>query len=173
MSRPPESEESARLRAELVRAVARACPRWLMDCADDIVQAAMMRVMDVLARREGDAELSPFYLRRAAYTAVVDEIRRLRRRREVPLEQDSELQLSAPGLNPEQHTAGRELGEVIRVCLGELIPGRRRAVTLHLLGHSVPEAAAILRTPSKQAENLIYRGMADLRRCLTEKGVRR
>ena len=129
-------------REDIARAVRRACPRWLADRADDIAQTALMRVMDVLERREGERDLSPFYLKKAAYSAVVDEIRRLRRRREVPLEQDPELPLRAPAPTPSGGPPARELGKAIRDCLGGLLAARRRAVTLHLLGHSVPEVAS-------------------------------
>jgi RNA polymerase sigma-70 factor (ECF subfamily) len=49
---------------------------------------------------------------------------------------------------------------------------RRLAVTLHLQGHTVPEAARILDWAAKQTENLVYRGLADLRACLMAKGIR-
>ena len=41
---------------------------------------------------------------------------------------------------------------------------------LHLQGHSVPDAARLLGWPAKRTENLVYRGLADLRRCLIAKG---
>jgi RNA polymerase sigma-70 factor (ECF subfamily) len=44
-------------------------------------------------------------------------------------------------------------------------------VTLHLQGYSVAEAAALLAFGLKQTENLVYRGLADLRRCLAAKGL--
>jgi RNA polymerase sigma-70 factor (ECF subfamily) len=49
---------------------------------------------------------------------------------------------------------------------------RRLAVTLYLQGHTVAEAASILEWPFKRTENLIYRGLADLRACLRCKGLR-
>jgi RNA polymerase sigma-70 factor (ECF subfamily) len=45
-------------------------------------------------------------------------------------------------------------------------------VTLHLHGHSLVEAARILDWAAKQTENLVYRGLADLRKCLLAKGIR-
>jgi RNA polymerase sigma-70 factor (ECF subfamily) len=45
-------------------------------------------------------------------------------------------------------------------------------VTLYLQGHSVPDAARILDWPAKRTENLVYRGLADLRACLSNKGLR-
>ena len=47
---------------------------------------------------------------------------------------------------------------------------RRLAVTLYLQGHTVPEAARILGWAAKRTENLVYRGLADLRQCLLGKG---
>jgi RNA polymerase sigma-70 factor (ECF subfamily) len=49
---------------------------------------------------------------------------------------------------------------------------RRLAVTLYLHGHSVPDAARILDWSAKRTENLVYRGLADLRECLLSKGLR-
>ena len=49
---------------------------------------------------------------------------------------------------------------------------RRLAVTLHLQGHTVPQAARLLDFSPKQTENLVYRGLADLRACLLAKGIR-
>jgi RNA polymerase sigma-70 factor (ECF subfamily) len=36
----------------------------------------------------------------------------------------------------------------------------------------VPEASRILDWSAKRTENLVYRGLADLRECLTLKGMR-
>ncbi len=159
------------LRTALSRAVAQSCPSWLTADSEDLVQVALLRVVDVLRRREEEAALSAFYLKRAAYSAVVDEIRRRRRRREVPIEDELgavELPTRTPG--PGDQAASRELGEAIRGCLGALLVSRRQAVTLRLQGHSVVDVGRLLGWDAKKAENLIYRGMADLRQCLEDKG---
>lgn len=159
------------LRAALTRAVNHSCPSWLTAESEDLVQVALLRVVDVLRRREEETALSSFYLKRAAYSAVVDEIRRRRRRREVPIEDEAgaiELPSGSPG--PSDHAASRELGSAIRGCLGALIASRRQAVTLRLQGHSVVDVGRRLGWDAKKAENLIYRGMADLRQCLEDKG---
>jgi len=162
------------LRADLVRAVSRVCPPWLASRSEDVVQVAMMRVVEVQKRGEGTCEVSSSYLKKAAYSAVVDEIRRQRRRSEVPLEQEPHaLDRSTDGPDPERCAEGKEVGKAIRECLGRLVKPRRVAVTLHLQGHSVPEAARLLGWRAKRAENLIYRGLADLRQCLAAAGVKR
>jgi len=168
---PPGSPEE--LRADLVRAVRRICPAWLADCADDLVQVALLKVMKVQRKSEGKAALSSLYLQRVARSALIDEIRRRRRRPEVPLDEAVE---SHPAMwtaypDPESAAVGRELGRTIQTCLGRLIRPRQAAVTLHLLGHSVPEAARLLGWSVKKAENLVYRGLADLQGCLKREGA--
>lgn len=162
------------MRAALARAVARVCPHWLADHAEDLVQVALMRVMEVRRRTEGSAQFTSFYLRKAAYSALVDEIRRRRRRHEVPLEDGESGMPPTPvagGSSPEERNAGREIGRAIRDCLARLIEPRRWAAGLHLQGHSVPEVSRLMGWSAKKAENLVYRGLADLRQCLVEKGV--
>jgi RNA polymerase sigma-70 factor (ECF subfamily) len=174
---PGYPPDFVQLHRDLVKAVGRVCPRWMADRADDLVQVALMRVMEIQRKKDGAAEFSPFYLKKAAYSALIDEIRRLRRRQEVSLEVGGEenepaaYDPAAPEPDPERASAGREAGRAIRDCLGRLVPPRRHAVTLNLQGHSVPEIGKLLGWTAKKAENLVYRGMADLRGCLEEKGI--
>jgi RNA polymerase sigma-70 factor (ECF subfamily) len=175
---PPESSlDYAQLHRDLARAVGRICPRWMADRADDLVQVALMRVMEIQRKREGTAELSGFYLKKVAYSAMIDEIRRLRRRQEVSLEgggdeeEPAAYDPAAGDPDPERATAGHQIGRAIRDCLGRMVAPRRHAVTLNLQGHSVPEVGRLMGWTAKRAENLVYRGMSDLRGCLGEKGI--
>jgi RNA polymerase sigma-70 factor (ECF subfamily) len=176
--KPEYSMDYAQLHRDLVKAVDRVCPRWMADRADDLVQVALMRVMEIQRKKEGTVEFTAFYLKKAAYSALIDEIRRLRRRQEVSLEGGSDEEEAvaydpaAPDPNPERASAGREVGRAIRDCLGRMVAPRRHAVTLNLQGHSVPEIGKLLGWTPKKAENLVYRGMSDLRGCLGEKGIR-
>jgi RNA polymerase sigma-70 factor (ECF subfamily) len=169
-------DDYALIRAALVRAVTRICPSWLSSRADDVVQAAMIRVLGIHHRSEGNAQLSPSYLRKVAYSALVDEIRRRRRLNEVPIEMDDggidPAAEQASGIpNPEESSGGREVGKAIRDCLRRMVDARRSAVVLHLQGHSVPEIGKLMGWPGKRADNLVYRGLNDLRECLELKGV--
>lgn len=161
------------LRQQLEKAVARVCPGWLVDRRDDLVQVAMMRVMAILEKSEGDRELGASYLSRVAYSSLIDEIRRLKRRSETPLtdEEGEEPRIEAGAAGPETTSLGKEVGRGIHACLATQVPPRRLAVTLNLQGYSVPEAARQLRWTVKKTENLVYRGLADLRRCLEKKGL--
>jgi RNA polymerase sigma-70 factor (ECF subfamily) len=176
--RPSSSTETwTALRAALARAVRRQCPAWLRDHAEDLAQAALMKVMAGPHAAEGERSLSSFYLYRVAHSALVDEIRRRQRRREIALDvqepeaddRSEHIEPRASG-NPEEAASLRELGTAVRGCLLAMKSERRLAVMLHIQGHSVPDAARLLGWDVKRTENLVYRGLADLRQCLLAKG---
>ena len=166
----------ATLRQDVAKAVARLCPRWMVNRRDDLVQAAIMRVMQITEKRsasgEGNQPLSTSYLYKVAYSVLVDEIRRLRRWRETDLDDEAVAPLAIARENPERTAASKEIGRGLQDCLMQMKRERRLAVTLHLQGHTVPEAARILDWAAKQTENLVYRGLADLRECLMARGLR-
>lgn len=170
-SEPEATLSLEELRSQLERFVDRVCPSWLASRRDDIVQTALIRVAQIAERGEGNTTFTASYLWRVAYSVTVDEIRQLRRRQETSLEEASVAELpDGPPRDPERRMIGRETGAAIRDCVRRLGASRRAAVTLYLLGHSVPEIGRLLGWPPKRAENLVYRGVADLRRCLADKG---
>ena len=61
------------------------------------------------------------------------------------------------------------IGAGIGECMTHLNEDRRVAVTMYLLGHNVPETAGLLGWTRKRVENLVYRGLAALRKCLEGK----
>lgn len=143
------------------------CPPSIADRREDLVQEAMVRVARILSRSEPDRELNATYLWRTAYSALVDELRRLRTRGEVALEeagQPETLASSRPG--PAATSRSREIREALAECLKRLLEPRRLAVILHLQGERPREAAELLGWPRKRVHNLTFRGLRDLRRCL-------
>lgn len=136
------------------------------------MQTALLKVMEIEKRREGETVWTPFYLSRVAHSALVDEIRRRRCRPEESIEEEvEEKSVATEGADPERGTLGRELGRGLRACLSALVEARRRACTLHLLGHGTMEVARLLGWEYKKAENAVYRGLTDLRLCLESKGL--
>lgn len=153
--------------------VRRLCPRDLDPHVDDITQQVLLRMHRALEATEGPRVLTPSYQWRVAQSAVVDHVRRQKsqQRLKTSLSHHQSGAVPARGLQPEVQVAGREIGQAIGVCLGRLIASRRRAVVSYLQGHSVPEIARQLDCGTKRAENLVYRGLADLRSSLREMGI--
>ena len=171
-SQPLSDEDATRLRRKLEAAVATLCPRALADRREDLVQEALLRVSRILARSEPDRELNATYLWRTAYCALIDELRRLRRRGEVALEDAGPPEaLASPRPGPKSGSRSREIRRALAECLKGLVERRRLAVILHLQGERPREAAELLGWPRKRVHNATFRGLGDLRRCLEAKGV--
>lgn len=155
----------------LVDAVARACPRWLDTEREDIVQTAMTK-LSLHLRVHGGPTPSRAYLARSAYHAVVDEVRRQWRRREIVALDDAPTPALADGIaRADERSDGTRVAHAIRDCLDAATPPRRVAVLLYLEGRGPSEVAQVLGLVRKQADNLVHRGLADLRDCLRGKGV--
>lgn len=166
-----------KVRQDLARAVQRVCPTWDAVRRDDLVQAAAMRVMQAVERApapdaEEETRFATSYLYKVAHSVLIDEIRLMRRRREDELPPEVAATVAGAGHGPERVAASREVGRAIQACLTRLLRDRRLAVTLYLQGHTVPDAARRLDWSAKRTENLVYRGLADLRDCLSSKGIR-
>src|SRR5690606_23255558 len=105
------------------------------------------------------------------YTATLDEVRRLAVRPRLAVTQaETDEAVHAEELDPSRSVEARQTVDAIQNCLALLLPTRRKAVVLYLEGHTVPEAAERLGWSTKRTENLVYRGLADLRRALSMRG---
>ena len=151
------------MRALLARAVQRHCPSEFADQREDLVQTALLRLIE---RSAGEKPPIPeaSYLWRVAFNVVMDEIRKHRRGRI----RSEQLEVLAS-----EESNGPGLGLEIRECVAQVPPTRRTPIILHLQGFRLDEVAAILRKERKQIENLVYRGLADVRRCLEGREGRR
>jgi RNA polymerase sigma-70 factor (ECF subfamily) len=154
------------LRRDLERAVRRICPRSLAEDAEDLVQEALVKLLRA-RRLDGDSELSAAYLKKVAYSAVIDEIRRRRRR---PAE-DAYVDVASAAESVPAAAVDTTLGHAIELGLQHLAPDRRRALTLHLLGYSGSEVAVMLGCNDKRADNLTHRGLAQMREYLLKLGL--
>ena len=170
-SRSVAQVDFSRIRSKLVISVRRVCPPWLADRADDIVQDAMIRVLDRQNKSE-DVEGPPSsYLWKVAYSATVDEIRRARRRRENPVEMELlEKQGPVDEQGPLRAVERDDLARALGGCLHRLRATRRLIVGFYLLGHTLAESEELSGWNGKKVQNLLYRGLADLRHCLSAKG---
>jgi RNA polymerase sigma-70 factor (ECF subfamily) len=161
----------------LRRTIIRLCPRYLGLDFDDIEQEARLRLWQAL-RNEREITNPASYLYRIAATATIDAIRRVKARREEPLEAPREgdslpeepLDV-ASATHTVEDTERRHLLHQIEGALCRLSESRRRAVGFHLQGYTTAEIGALLDWSEPKARNLVYRGLAELRERLREAGI--
>ena len=160
---PEEIGPWAQLRTVLVRAVGKHCPPELASFREDLVQVALLKLAERREVGEGNPAPEASYAWKVAFTVVIDELRKRRRGQAYALEVASQ-----PGV----HASSPEVGLAIDDCLERLLDDRRVAVTLYLQGFRMLESATAMGWTEKRVENLLYRGLKELRLCLEQKGVR-
>jgi len=152
-----ERRELEAVRRVLENAIRRRCFGVLASHREDLVQNAMVRLLE----RQGSEDFGgrgASYLWKVAQSVVVDELRRLGRERRL-----------TEGVREERQASVDPVGSIqLRRCVQRLEERRRMAVTLHLSGLRIPEVARVANWTVKTAENLIYRGLDDLRALLGE-----
>jgi len=153
-----ETRDLRAIRLVLERAVRSRCFGLLASARDDLIQTAMVRVLE-RDRHEDLGRRGASYAWKVAQSVMVDELRRLGRDRRLAKSVSEEKKRS--WVDP--------AGAIqLRQCLERLEERRRMAVTLHLSGLRIPEVARAAGWTEKTAENLIYRGLDDLRALLGE-----
>lgn len=148
--------------------VSRLCPRRLGLHPDEIEQEARIRLWRAL-RTEKTITRPASYVYRVAATAAIDAIRRVKARREEPLEDSESPVLPAPhgacggGVQPEEALDRRLLLDRVREVIATMPERRRRAVGLHLQGFTTTEIADLTGNTEPAARNLVYRALSELR----------
>ena len=169
------ANDLSELRRRLLGAVRRVCPAWLAAQDEDIVQEALLKVNRVLEREgETNKRLPSSYINKVAYHAMVDAIRRCRQQRQSEVAVDEGLEDMAGADQTDDPERIRKFGRLqdgLQECLEAMVENRRTVVVLRLQGHSVPEIAGILGWKPTRANNLVFRGLHDLRNCLESKGL--
>ena len=160
----------------LRQTLVRLCPRGLGVQVDDVEQDARIRLWKALQGERRIEDLAS-YIYRVAANATVDAIRRVKARREQPLEPedpdgDPLPDVSARAADDGERTLDRRLLlEKIESVLGQLETKRVQVVRLHLQGFTTAEMAALLGITEPAARNLLHRAMRELRERLRDSGV--
>lgn len=140
--------------------------------ADELVQEVRISLWRARGTPEALAELNASYVYRAASTAALMILRR--RRSGVRAERlDTATSVAAvdPRPGPAAAIETSEFTERLERALATLADPRQLAVRLHLVGYGLADIAALASWSEAKARNLVYRGLADLRRELARDGI--
>jgi RNA polymerase sigma factor (sigma-70 family) len=176
-SRPRDAalEDLAHRYARLIRAiVSRVGGRAAANATDDVGQEVLLALW---RRLDGEQPIEhpTSYVYKAAVRETLRLLRRARARAEDPLEEGAAAEIADGPLRAEgdadRQLRARETRAAIDGCLAGLTSERAAAVRAHLAGFEAQEIMAFHGWPYQKARNLIARGMGDLRRCLSAKGI--
>ena len=144
------------------------------EAAEDATQEAFLAAYSNIRRFRGPSFRA--WLLRIAANAATDELRRRRRRPQVPLEasvggRDTALDLPDSSAGPEEWALRREQGRLLQAALLALPADQRLAVVLSdVQGLSYEEVGEAMGSSLGTVKSRISRGRARLRRYLLEKG---
>jgi RNA polymerase sigma-70 factor (ECF subfamily) len=144
---------------------------------DEVLQEVRIRLWRVDASASGKLDaLKSSYVYRAALSAAIDLLRRRRARREESLEDDGGFDHDPPAAfaapaSADADTLASDAGRAVEAALTMVVPSRRAVVRTYLAGYDRLEIAALFGWSEAKTRNLLYRGLDDLRRLLTAKGI--
>jgi RNA polymerase sigma factor (sigma-70 family) len=139
---------------------------------DEVVQDVRIRLWQASTGGKVLEELGSSYLYHVATTAALDLLRRRRAHRADDTDDISERSdVTTRDASPHDALEGRELADQIDAAIDTLSIDRRVAVRLHLTGYDREDIARMLGWTEARTRNLLYRGLDDLRRRLTDMGI--
>lgn len=132
---------------------------------EDIMQDVRIKIWN-LVRSERTVYSHGSYIKRIINSAVIDQLRK--HRRQDSLYRHEKQKQIAELSRPYDREAARKkaFGEAVREAAERLIRSRRQVIKLYLLGFSIQEISSYLGWSVDKTRNLLYRGLADLKKHL-------
>ncbi len=144
-------------------------PKFGLD-PEDIAQEIKMKIWGIL-KSEKEISNYPSYIKKIVHSSVIDVLRK-RKRDEGIYSQVKQNKISETKKNYATELQNEEYyKEIITAAVDSLIESRRRAVKLFLLGMTIEEISAFYSWSQHRARNLVYRGLADLKKMLIKKEI--
>jgi RNA polymerase sigma-70 factor (ECF subfamily) len=139
---------------------------------DEVLQDVRIRLWQAGEGGKTLEELGSSYLYHVATTAALDLLRRRRARRAADsVDIDERTELRSEDASPHDDVEARELASQIDSAIDTLSMDRRVAVRFHLSGYDREDITRMLGWTEARTRNLLYRGLDDLRRRLTDMGI--
>ena len=132
---------------------------------EDIMQDVRIKIWNLI-RSQRKVYSHGSYIKRIINSAVIDQLRKLRRQDNL-FSHEKQKQISELG-RPYDNDAVRKKAfqEMVAGGVERLINSRRQVVKLYFLGYSIQEISSYLNWSIDRTRNLLYRGLADLRKHL-------
>ncbi len=139
--------------------------------ADDLIQEIRLKLWKIIDD-EKNIHNPASYIKKVVESAVIDQIRKIRREEEVVI---SEKQKLISELEPRASRYPNPPGsikEYILKAADNLMESRKTVVKLYLLNMNLSEISAYLNYSPAKTRNLLYRGLTDLKAILKEMGFK-
>jgi RNA polymerase sigma-70 factor (ECF subfamily) len=140
---------------------------------DEVVQELRLRMWKSLGTAELIRRAKASYIYRTAISASIDIIRRRRARKaDAASIDDCGEMMADPHRSAEAQLEGDEVSAAVHRAVSLLAESRRAVVRMYLAGYDREEISDLLGWTEAKTRNLLYRGLADLRKTLESWGIR-
>ena len=137
---------------------------------DDISQEVKLKIWKLIYSEKNISNY-PSYIRKIVNSSVIDQLRKFRREEGI-VNREKQKQVAESELTYSvEMSKYKNLEEIIGPAVDKLIASRRRVVKLYLLNLNIQEIAGYLRWSTDKTRNLLYRGLADLKKLLKESDI--
>jgi RNA polymerase sigma-70 factor (ECF subfamily) len=137
---------------------------------EDVEQEVKVKIWKFLKKGK-KVDNFPSYIKRVAYTATIDELRKMRKQNPSSVAADlkniysmdriNELRNpeDSPGLRLEEH----EMRESLKALIDSLGENRKQVLRLYLIGMSIEEICEFFSWDKTKVRHFLYRGIDDLK----------
>jgi RNA polymerase sigma factor (sigma-70 family) len=137
---------------------------------DDISQEIRIKIWRLL-QHEKNIKHFPSYIKKIVNSSVIDLLRK-RKRDDGIIFAEKQMKVAESKKDyPAAFPLDEELRDTVALAVESLIESRRKVVRLHLLDMTIEEISAFYCWSSNKTRNLLYRGLADLKRILKDKEI--
>lgn len=144
-------------------------PKYGLD-PEDIVQEVKIRIWKLICTDRVIHKHGP-YIKKIVYTTIIDQFRKNQREEEL-LRHEKHKHISETKSYYDAEVIRKSaLSEALRHAVERLITSRRQVVKLYLLNLNIREIASYLNMSQDKIRNLLYRGLADIRKYLQTAGI--
>lgn len=137
---------------------------------DDIFQEIKIKIWKIL-RNEKKIKNYSSYIKKIVNSSVIDQLRKSRREEGILFHEKLKEISDRKSFYVMDRAHNRGLKEIIGQSIDSLIESRRKVVRLYLLNMTIEEIATLLNWSKDKTRNLLYRGLADLKKKLKENGI--
>ncbi len=133
---------------------------------EDVIQEVRIKIWKTLDSEKNIHDLSS-YIMRTMNSALIDHIRTFRRQQKL-LQYEEERCYLDKRTHFKNTVPENILSDVVGEAVNSLIESRRKVVKLFLLNLTLEEISLFLNLSKSKTRNLLYRGLADLRKKLSQ-----
>lgn len=132
---------------------------------EDILQDVKIRIWKMI-RSDKTIVSQASYIKKIVDSAVIDQLRK-QQREENLYKHEKQKRISELEFSYSRNaTQKKAIEETIGKAVDRLINSRRQVIKLYLLGFGIKEISSYFNWSQDKARNLLYRGLADLKRIL-------